>query len=99
MKTKTTGGRGRAIIARVPDVVEVAPGLRRWTAWHADWQEEVGCIAVETDDGLALVDPLEPPPEFGRPAHVLLTVFWHIRGTAAAGAPHVWAPRRAVRSL
>ena len=57
----------------------VAPGLRRWSAWHPEWRQEVGSVAVDTPDGLVLVDPLEPPPEARSPAHVLLTVFWHAR--------------------
>jgi glyoxylase-like metal-dependent hydrolase (beta-lactamase superfamily II) len=77
-------------------VTEVAPGLRRWTAWHEEWGEEVGCVAVETDDGLVLVDPLDPPRQLGRPRHVLLTVYWHAR---SAKGPNVWAHRRASAPL
>ncbi|MGH3071689.1 MAG: hypothetical protein ACRDNB_05375 [Gaiellaceae bacterium] len=43
--------------------VEVAPGVRRWTSWHDHWEEEVGSLALETADGLVLIDPLEPPAE------------------------------------
>jgi glyoxylase-like metal-dependent hydrolase (beta-lactamase superfamily II) len=75
---------------------EIAPGLRRWTAWHEEWQENVGCLAVDTDDGLVLIDPLDPPRGLRRPAHVLLTVHWHARSTKAR---HVWAHERAVRLL
>jgi glyoxylase-like metal-dependent hydrolase (beta-lactamase superfamily II) len=77
----------------------VAPGLRRWAAWHADWRQEVGSVAVDTPDGLVLIDPVEPPPEVRSPAHVLLTVFWHARSAGELGAPHVWAPARGVRRL
>jgi len=80
-------------------VEEIAPGLRRWTAWHEDWREEVGCLALETDDGLVLIDPLDPPRELRKPEHVLLTVFWHYRGTPALKAKHVWASGRTVKSL
>src|SRR5207248_1109292 len=45
----------------------VAPGLRRWSAWHPEWRQEVGSVAVDTPDGLVLVDPLEPPPEASEP--------------------------------
>jgi glyoxylase-like metal-dependent hydrolase (beta-lactamase superfamily II) len=69
--------------------------LTRWTAFHADWKENVGCVAVETGDGLVFIDPLEPPPELGAPAHTLITVFFHAR--EARG--RVWAPRRLVRRL
>ena len=75
---------------------EIEPGLRRWTAWHEEWQENVGCLAVDTDDGLVLIDPLDPPRGLQRPAHVLLTVHWHARSTKAR---HVWAHERAVRLL
>jgi len=77
-------------------LTEVAPGLRRWTPWHDEWREDVGCLAVDTDDGLVLIDPLDPPRGLRRPAHVLLTVFFHAR---SAKAPHVWAHPRAARSL
>ena len=77
-------------------LTEVAPGLRRWTAWHDEWQEDVGCLAVDTDDGLVLIDPLDPPRGLRRPQHVLLTVHWHVRSTKAR---HVWAHQRAIRLL
>ena len=80
-------------------VVEVAPGLHRWTAWHEEWREDVGCVAVETGDGLVLVDPLAPPPELGAPDHVLLTVYWHGRAAAVAGAARVWASTRSTGPL
>lgn len=73
--------------------------LRRWTAYHEHWEEEVGCVAVDTVDGLVFVDPLAPPPELGRPDHVLVTVYWHGRGAAGLGAPHVWASKRGARPL
>jgi glyoxylase-like metal-dependent hydrolase (beta-lactamase superfamily II) len=79
--------------------VEVAPGLHRWTAWHEEWEQEVGALALETDDGLVLVDPLEPPPNLRKPDHILLTVFWHGRSTGELGAKRVWAPARSVRRL
>jgi glyoxylase-like metal-dependent hydrolase (beta-lactamase superfamily II) len=56
----------------------------------------VGCLAVDTDDGLVLIDPLDPPRELPRPEHVLLTVQWHARSTRA---PNVWAHQRVVRML
>ena len=77
-------------------LTEVAPGLRRWTAWHEEWKADVGCAAVETDDGLVLIDPLDPPRELGRPEHALVTVFFHARSTKA---PNVWAHERMVRRL
>ena len=77
-------------------LTEIASGLRRWTAWHEEWREEVGCLAVDTADGLVLIDPLDPPRGLTRPQHVLLTIRWHARSTKA---PHVWAHRREARSL
>jgi len=79
-------------------LVEVAPGLRRWTVRHEEWGEEVGCLAVETGDGLVLIDPLDPPTEVAKPDHVLLTVFWHLRSASAIAAPHLWATKSSTRS-
>ncbi len=78
---------------------EIAPGLRRWNSWHEEWKQEVGSLAVRTADGLALIDPLDPPPELRKPEHVLLTVFFHARTAGDLGAPNVWAPARAARRL
>ena len=53
-------------------LVELAPGLHRWTARHpdadpgptpgspADWGPDVGCVAYQAPDALVLVDPLVP---------------------------------------
>jgi hypothetical protein len=80
-------------------MTEIAPGLHRWTARHAEWEEDVASLAVETDDGLVLIDPIDVPRQFRKPAHVFLTVFWHYRSTPELGAAHVWAPARAARPL
>ena len=80
-------------------VATVAPGLQRWTAWHEEWKEEVASLAVETDDGLVVIDPIDPPRGLARPDHVLLTVFWHVRSAASLPAADVWASKRAVRRL
>ncbi len=77
---------------------ELAPGLRRFTGWHEHWKEDVASLAVEAREGLVLIDPIDPPPELGVAEHVLLTVFFHERSTAAVGAPHLWAAKRSVRS-
>jgi hypothetical protein len=79
--------------------VEIAPGLRRWTAWHEEWREDVGSVAVETGDGLVFIDPLDPPADLGAPDHVLVTVFWHGRGTSVLGAKRVWASGPAAKPL
>jgi hypothetical protein len=78
-------------------LTEIAPGLRRWTAWHEEWEQDVGCLAVDTDDGLVLIDPLDPPSELPQPQHVLLTTHWHAR--SAEASPRVWAHRRSARLL
>jgi glyoxylase-like metal-dependent hydrolase (beta-lactamase superfamily II) len=83
----------------VASVQEIAPGLRRWTALHEEWNEQVGSLALESDDGLVLIDPIDPPRGLRRPDHVLLTVFWHGRTAGDLGAKHVWAWSRSVRRL
>jgi hypothetical protein len=78
----------------------VAPGLRRWTAWHDEWKQEVASLALETrDDGLVLIDPLDPPAELRSADHVLVTVFWHGRSTRDLDARRVWAPTRSAQPL
>jgi glyoxylase-like metal-dependent hydrolase (beta-lactamase superfamily II) len=76
----------------------IAPGLRRWTAWHDHWQEQVGSVAVDTQDGLVLIDPLDPPADLASPKHVLLTLYYHARAAARLKA-RVWAPARSHRPL
>lgn len=83
------------------DVRELAPGLWRWTALHpewtpdADWDQEVGCVYLETAASVILIDPLVPgEPSLrqtfldrldadvernGKPVSILLTVWWHER--------------------
>ena len=78
---------------------EIAPGLRRWTARHEEWAEDVGSLALESDDGLVLIDPIDPPRSLGKPEHVLLTVFWHFRSTPKLRAKRVWASSRTVKAL
>jgi hypothetical protein len=79
-------------------VQELAPGLRRWTSWHDHWEEDVGSLAVDTADGLVLIDPLDPPKEVARPKHVLLTVYWHAREAGELDA-RFYAPSRSRRPL
>jgi hypothetical protein len=78
---------------------EIAPQLRRWTAWHDHWEEDVAALALDSPDGLVLIDPIDPPPTLGAPAHVLVTVYWHGRTTGATAAGHVWASKRSSRPL
>jgi glyoxylase-like metal-dependent hydrolase (beta-lactamase superfamily II) len=78
------------------EVERIADGLWQWTGYHEEWKQEVGCVYVETPDGVCLVDPLVPPEDrakflealdrdvarIGLPVHVLVTVFWHTRNAA-----------------
>jgi glyoxylase-like metal-dependent hydrolase (beta-lactamase superfamily II) len=75
------------------DALEVAEGLWRWTAWHEEWKQDVGCVYVESPDAVVLIDPLVPPEQAdrfrraldrdveraGASVHVLVTIFWHAR--------------------
>jgi glyoxylase-like metal-dependent hydrolase (beta-lactamase superfamily II) len=83
----------------VSGAVTVAPGLHRWTAWHCEWEEDVASVAVETADGLVVIDSIDPPPQFERPGHVLITVFWHDRSSADVDTARVWATKRSARPL
>lgn len=74
-------------------VSQLAPGLWRWTGWHEEWQDEVGCVYLETGQDVCLFDPLLPPEEperfwkaldrdverAGGDVHVLVTVRFHAR--------------------
>jgi glyoxylase-like metal-dependent hydrolase (beta-lactamase superfamily II) len=77
----------------------IAPNLRRWTAWHEEWEDEVASLAFESDDGLVLIDPIDVPGELPKPEHVLLTVYWHGRTTSKLDARHVWASTRSAQPL
>ena len=89
------------------EVTRITPRLWRWTGYHEEWKEDVGCVYYKTKDGIVLIDPLVPPEESdrflgtlgrevtGQPVHVLVTIFWHTRSAAALveryGA-RIWAP-------
>ena len=76
-------------------VIRLAEGLWRWTAYHEEWRDEVGCVYYEAPDAVVLIDPLVPaePSEAARfwealdrdvqraavPVHVFITIFWHVR--------------------
>ena len=98
------------------EVTRIAPGLWRWTAYHEEWRQDVGSVYYETGDGVVLVDPLVPSdeePRFwealdrdveaaGNHVHVLVTVFWHTRSTAAMVdrySAQVWAPARGAPAI
>ena len=59
----------------------------------------MGSLALETSDGLVLIDPLDTPPELQQADHVLVTVYWHGRTTQGVDAKHVWAPTRSAQPL
>ena len=82
--------------------------LSWWFARHPDWQPgedwpiEVPVVRYETEDEVALIDPLPPPDApldpHGKPVRVLLTQGAHYRATADFVERHgasVWAPPRA----
>jgi hypothetical protein len=85
------------VYCHIVDVVEIAPGLWRWTGYHEEWKEDVGCVYCETADGVVLIDPLVSPEDrerfwyaldrdverVGGQVHVLVTIFWHTRSAAA----------------
>jgi len=76
---------------------EIAPGIRRWVAWHPEWERDVGCLLLSTGSDLVLIDPLVPGDgaegwswigaeiEAAARAAIVLTVFFHDR---SAGAIH-----------
>lgn len=93
------------------EVEQAASGLWRWTGLHREWKEEVGSVYYEAPDAIVLFDPLVPSEHAerfwaaldrdvargGKPVHVLVTVFWHVRGTrevAERYGARVWAPAR-----
>lgn len=90
-------------------VARLAEGLWRWTATHpewtpasaspAGWDQQVGCVFLETSRGIVLVDPLVPAAstesvrfwmaleqDVARAkgvVHVLVTTAWHGRSADA----------------
>jgi hypothetical protein len=78
----------------VSALVELAPGLHRWTARHpdadpdpkpgspADWGPDVGCVAFEAPDALVLVDPLVPDERSDLRDHLDALVRRHARRVA-----------------
>ena len=56
-------------------------------------------LAVETHDGLVLIDPLAAPSDVRRAEHVLITVYWHGRSTQDVDAKRIWASTRSAQPL
>src|SRR5438128_1127857 len=42
------------------DVLMIASGLWRWTAFHPEWKEDVGCVYYASSEAVVLIDPLVP---------------------------------------
>jgi hypothetical protein len=96
-------------------VHELTPGLHHWTARHPEWHppgfgDVVGCFALQTPDALLVVDPLCDEAQIGelaaladgRPAHVLITIGYHVRSAAEVArrlGARVWGPPAAGRRL
>ena len=75
---------------------ELAPGLWRWTARHAEWHPgewgaEVASFAADAGDAVLLVDPLLPDDDAAvlerldalGPAAILVTIPYHARSSEA----------------
>ena len=82
--------------------------LSWWFSPHPDWElgenwpQEVPVVRYETEDEVALIDPLLPPDDefdpHGKPVKVLLTQPAHYRGTddfVERYSASVWVPPRA----
>ena len=77
--------------SRPVQVLELRPGLWRWTGLHPDWtpkeggpngwEQEVGSVYYEASDAVVLIDPLVPPEDSER--------FWEAldRDVQRAGRP------------
>jgi hypothetical protein len=101
---------------------ELAPGLWRWTAPHpgwspdakpdstGDWDEAVGSLAIELDDGLVFVDALLPADADGfwrwadtraadRAVFALTTISFHRRSRGAIAARYDASTSRAADAL
>ena len=74
---------------------ELAAGIWTWTGRHPNWNDnptwgpEVRSYALQTDDGVVLFDPIDPPGELlqGDNVQVALTADWHSRDAGKLGLP------------
>jgi hypothetical protein len=108
----------------VSGLLELRPGLYRWTARHpdaepdpdpgslADWGPDVGSVAYEAPDALALIDPLVPANRsdlrdeldalvrrHGQRAAILTTLRFHRRSRDDLAARYGASTSRAKRTL
>src|SRR5262249_23249473 len=79
------------------DVLMIASGLWRWTGFHPEWKEQVGCVYYASPEAVVLLDPPVPQgaeerfwsaldrdvQRAGVPVHVLVSVHWHTRSARA----------------
>jgi hypothetical protein len=82
---------------------ELRPGVRAWTAYHEEWEEEVRGFAIETSGRLILIDPLLVGDQWDEleamrgdsSIDVLMTIHFHARSAAEIRERHpdttVWA--------
>jgi glyoxylase-like metal-dependent hydrolase (beta-lactamase superfamily II) len=85
---------------------ELRPGLRRWTAHHEEWKQEVASVALVSEAEVVLIDPLLVGNQWGqlerglgdRQLHVLLTIHWHARSAGEIASrfdgARIWAHSR-----
>jgi hypothetical protein len=82
---------------------ELRPGLRAWTGYHEEWEEQVRSFAIVEADRMTLIDPLLLGEQWEdlaatrgeRALDVLLTIHFHVRSVAELRERHpevtVWA--------
>jgi glyoxylase-like metal-dependent hydrolase (beta-lactamase superfamily II) len=86
---------------------ELRPGLRRWTAWHEEWEQTVGSAIYLAGETACIFDPLVPPDrvrELDRTVkgaktavHVFVSVRFHTRSAGEIARRYdatLWAPTR-----
>lgn len=85
----------------LPNATDLAPGLTRWSTHYPAWGHDVACVALDSGDGLVLIDPLAPSPagearsfwqaldvraRAAAHVHVVLTLHYHLRSAPAVVA-------------
>lgn len=93
-------------------IIQLVPGVWRWTAYHLEWKSEVSSFAYSDGTELVLIDPLLPADRSGRrrfwktldtevrgratPIHVVLTIHWHERHAPEIAARYASSPGAAL---